>query len=218
MQRVLLRWFQLDGGEIAIPGQIQTADQLRLVVWFDRTTPGYDARSMLREGGEVWLNIQAEGFVHVLPARVATRRLADLVILSPVGDAWQDQRRHYVRVSVDDLPPMAAAVIDADNKPTESCLVTVLDLSGGGVRFETTQPIARGDRLELVLEIDAGQPIRAVVEVLDAFDVRGGVKIPGLPPKFLARGHFTAVHERDRKRIIAYVFRQQPARRKLPTG
>src|ERR1043166_5732276 len=53
MQRVMIRWHTLDGGEVAIPGQIQDVMDEIVEVWFDRNVASYNP---LRSDDRIWLD------------------------------------------------------------------------------------------------------------------------------------------------------------------
>jgi hypothetical protein len=75
-----------------------------------------------------------------------------------------------------------------------------VDLSAGGIRVTCDEPLRRGERLRVVLRLDDGQPLNATMEVL----------VGGLS----AQGRFDPLEERERTRIVQYVYRQELAERR----
>jgi hypothetical protein len=214
MHRVELRWFMMDGAEITVPGQVQDINGDQLTVWFDRVAEGFDPLRPLREGQEAWLNVPGANNVHVVPGRVVGRLPdQDVVTIQVISEAWTDQRRQYVRELVD-LPPMLAARLDKYGEPTESLQVRLVDLSAGGVRFESPTRLAKDDRVELVLQFEDAAAIRAVVTIIGVFDRYGDEVVDETSRKVIARGAFTRIREQDRSRIVQYIFRQQALKRR----
>jgi c-di-GMP-binding flagellar brake protein YcgR len=207
LQRVEVRWHTLDGGEVAIPGQVQSVDGAALAIWFDRTAPGFNPS---HADDAVWLDVSGSDAVYVVPARLVGRQPPDILFLAVQGPARRDQRRHYVREVVD-LPPVAGARLDQNGKPTGTTyLIRLIDLSGGGARFECSEQLQPDDLVELLLDLGDGRPFRAVVTALGPVDNPVG--------RCILRGYFSAIAERDRRRIIQYVFRQQIVKAKRVGG
>src|SRR5918998_333976 len=63
LQRVKVRWHTLDGGEIAVPGQIHDVDGRLVAVWFDRSAPTFDP---MHADDRAWLDVGQGGVVYVV--------------------------------------------------------------------------------------------------------------------------------------------------------
>jgi hypothetical protein len=53
MQRVRIRWHTLNGGEVAVPGQVQSVNGQVVEVWFDRNAPSFNP---LHSDDQVWID------------------------------------------------------------------------------------------------------------------------------------------------------------------
>ncbi|GIW10776.1 MAG: hypothetical protein KatS3mg061_1833 [Dehalococcoidia bacterium] len=121
------------------------------------------------------------------------------------------RRRRFARVPVDGVSGWAYRLSPFGTRLGGRFTLELLDLSGGGLRFQTTELLQPAERLEIGLRLDDGPPLGAVVTLADA-----------LPPpsegKLIYRARFTTLAESDRRRIVLFVFRsllasyQPPAR------
>ena len=94
-----------------------------------------------------------------------------------------------------DLPRVSAVRLDQSGKPTGLLGLELMDLSAGGIRARSGELVTAGEQIRLVLRLDSGQPLTPIVDVLDGGEV--------------ARGRFCPMPERERRRIVQFVYRQE---------
>ena len=201
LQRVKLRWHTLDGGEVAIPGQVEDVGTELVEVWFDREAA---STSPMRADSLIWLDAGQGDVVHVVAGRVVERRPPDTLVVAPTGYARRDQRRHYVREIVE-LPSMQARLLFEEGYELgEPFLIWPMDLSGGGIRFRVTEPLPACEvRVRIMVSL-GGDPFAVVAQPVGTYQTPGG--------EHVVRAFFTQIEERRRREIIQYVFRRQQQR------
>jgi c-di-GMP-binding flagellar brake protein YcgR len=135
----------------------------------------------------------------MIPGRLAEESRGGSLQVAVSGRVSRVQRRGDVRARVD-LPPVSAVKLGPAGQPVGLLGLHAVDLSAGGIRVTSSEPLRAGDRLRLVLHLDDGQPLGAIVQIL----------IGGLA----AQGRFVSMPERDRRRIVQFVYRQELAERR----
>jgi c-di-GMP-binding flagellar brake protein YcgR len=75
-----------------------------------------------------------------------------------------------------------------------------VDLSAGGIRVTSEEPLHGGDRLRLSLRLDDSEPLTLTAEIL----VGGRT----------AQGRFGPMPDRDRQRIVQFVYQQELSQRR----
>ena len=106
------------------------------------------------------------------------------------------------------LPPISAIRLAPNGAPMGVLGGQLLDVSGGGVKIVSTEPLVAAERLRLNLRLDDGPPISSTVAIVDS--QAGDRSSP-------ARAHasFGDLSEVERTRIVQFVYRQElDARRK----
>jgi c-di-GMP-binding flagellar brake protein YcgR len=203
MQRVTIRWHSLDGGEVAIPGQLQSIDGELIAVWFDRSSASFNP---LRGDDQIWIDAVANSHTYVFAGWLIGMRPPDTLVILVKGLPRRDQRRQYVREMVD-LPPQTIVPLNDQGEPEgEVQEVVVLDLSGGGARLELKVPVPNGSSLQLTL--DLGHVVfDCVVTVVDSLQTFTGRQI--------VRGAFSRISERFRRDVIRFVFSEQLRKARL---
>lgn len=199
MQTVRVRWHTLNGGEVTLPGQVQSVDGEMIDVWFDRHAPGYDPlRTQMDE--HIWIDAFSGADTYVFAGWLIGIRSPDTLVVMAKGAPRRDQRRQHVRELVE-LPAQTVFPVDADGEPIgDRQLVKIHDLSGGGVKMELHRDVAKNDLLLLNLELGEVS-FDAIVCVVDAFrTVRG---------RQFVRCAFVEIEERYRREVIRFVFREQ---------
>jgi hypothetical protein len=203
MERVRLRWHSMDGGESGVPGQIQSIDGELVEIWFDRNAPSFNPR---HSDDQVWIDVASGEDTLVFGGVLIGMRPPDTLVILVYGLPRRDQRRQYVREHVE-LPPQIAVELDEEGRTVgESQEVIVVDLSGGGVRFELDRPVSVQSRLQLTLDVGTG-PFDAVVRVIDTYQSMSG--------RLFARCCFLEISERFRIDVIRFVFREQLRKARL---
>jgi c-di-GMP-binding flagellar brake protein YcgR len=204
MQRVIVRWHTLDGGEVAIPGQIQDVDGEIVEVWFDRNSESYDP---LRSDDRVWIDALDGNTTYVFAGWIIGMRPPDTLVINVDGLPRRDQRRQYVREIVT-LPPQPVVTLDEFGEPDGMVVEALVnDLSGGGIRLQMDAPVPKGTKLLITIDLTGDEPFDATVTVVDALQSLNGAHI--------IRGHFSSIDERRRRDIIRYVFREQIKKSRL---
>jgi hypothetical protein len=196
-QRVAVSW---DGGPergaVMAQGQVRTIFDETIWVWLDRELPEAD-----RPISEQAIQILAprEDAMRLVPGRLVEESRGGSLQIAVSGRVSRIQRRDDVRARVD-LPPMSAVRLNSDGRPVGLLGLRVVDLSAGGIRVSSEEPLERGDLLRLVLRLDGGQPLTPTVEVL----------VGGL----CAQGRFGPMPERERQRIVQFVYHEEIAERR----
>jgi c-di-GMP-binding flagellar brake protein YcgR len=194
-QAARLRWTPARGGERTQRVRIVSVSRERVVVAPLTGEPGPPL------GQVVELEVGLPAGFFVLRSEVVGEAIEGPALILEVGSVERVQRRAFVRAAVD-LNTMPAFLLGADGEPSTRFAVRLLDLSGGGVGFECLEPLQPGQLFTIVIQLDGGEPIRPVVRVLEVEPRQGGDS--GIRQ---ARAVFEAILERDRQRIIQFVYR-----------
>jgi c-di-GMP-binding flagellar brake protein YcgR len=203
MQKVMIRWHTLDGGEVSIPGQIQDVTDEMVEVWFDRNVASYNP---LHSDDRVWLDTFEGENTFVFSGWIIGMRPPDTMVINVEGLPRRDQRRQHVRELVS-LPPQTVVQVDDAGEPCGPVMeVMVHDLSGGGARLELHIDVEKDSKLMLTLDLN-DVPFDAVLTVVDVFKTFTGAS--------MTRGYFSTIDERRRRDIIRFVFGQQLKKSRL---
>jgi len=127
-----------------------------------------------------------------------------MVVVSKPTQLNRVQRRNFVRF--DTILPLKFSLIDGEGsaeKP-EVFQAGTLDISGGGVGFNTALPLQMGIRLQLELGLPGQEPIEAIGTVVRVVDESGPVK-----KRYQIGVNFLVIEEKDRDRIIRHIFTKQ---------
>jgi hypothetical protein len=89
--------------------------------------------------------------------------------------------------------------------------LTEVNLSGGGICFDTDRRFGENDILELRLILPPFVPIRSTAEVTRVTPVRGEGGA-GAAERFTVAAHFTSIGSEDRERLIRHILRLQADR------
>lgn len=205
MENVRLRWHSMDGGESAVPGQVQSIDGEIVEVWFDRTAPSFNPR---HSDDQIWIDVPSGEDTLVFIGVLIGMRPPDTLVILVYGLPRRDQRRQYVREHVE-MAPQTVLELDETNNPVgTSQEIIVVDLSGGGIRFELDRTLSAGARLQLTLDVGSG-PFDSIVRVIDIYQTMSG--------RQFARACFLEISERFRIDVIRFVFKQQLKKARLTT-
>lgn len=140
-------------------------------------------------------------FVDCLVMSYDLGHVPTIVLGSPINSK-RVQRRNFVRL--DTRLPLHYVLLDEDMKPlSQQFSATTIDISGGGLMFSTENAVKRGDLLELQCYLNNDTTVTAIGKILRVIDdVRDkNKKSVGV--------EFTLVEERERDKIIRYIFNQQ---------
>ncbi|GIW07799.1 MAG: hypothetical protein KatS3mg060_2604 [Dehalococcoidia bacterium] len=194
-QAARLRWTPARGGERTQRVRIVSVTGNRVTVTPATSEPGPSLGQALE------LEVGLPSGFFILRSEVIGQAIGRPDLILEVASLERLQRRAFVRAPVD-LNTMTAFLLGKDGEPTTRFAVRLLDLSGGGIGFECLEPLQPGQLFTLVLKLDAGEPIQPVVRVLEV-----GGRHDGAHGIRQVRGVFDAINERDRQRIIQYVYR-----------
>jgi c-di-GMP-binding flagellar brake protein YcgR len=203
MQQVRLRWHSMNGGEVSVPGQIQSIDGEIVDVWFDRSAPSFNP---LHSDDQIWVDVFFGSETFVFASWLIGMRPPDTMVILVQGLPRKDQRRQYVRERVD-LPPQPLVPLDEEGEPCGPVQeVVLLDMSGGGARLETSQKVPVKGSLQLTLDLGLG-PFDVVVTIVDVYETVSGRQI--------VRGYFAEIEERFRRDVIRFIFKEQLRKARL---
>ena len=146
----------------------------------------------------------------ILNAQVAAKLLTPvpLLVLKTEGSWERVQRRWDVRLQVT-IDPLEAVLMEEEQQvPVE---VTILDISAGGLLLRSRRPMAPWSKLHIKFELPGfPPPLETEAEVTRDVTVQDG------PLECHRIGvRFVNLHERDKNRIIRFIFQEQVRRRKL---
>lgn len=193
---VTLSW---DGGPkrgtITVQGTVRLTFEEAVWIWLDEQLPEGDRPAL---GQAMHVHAPSQDALRLIPCQLVDEGHGGSLQVTVSGRLSRVQRRRDVRARVE-LPPVSAVRLGPSGAPTGLLGLDVMDLSAGGLRARVDEPLAAGDKVRLVLRLDSGQPLMPVMEVLI-----GGQ---------LARGRFCPMPERERRRIVQYVYRQELAER-----
>jgi hypothetical protein len=162
-----------------------------LWIWLDRQLPEQDRPTV---GQALQMLAPSEDAMRLIPCQLVDEGRGSSIQVTVSGRLSRIQRRNDVRTRVD-LPPVSAVRLDQRGKPTGLLGLELMDLSAGGIRARVGEPISTGEQIRLVLRLDQGQPLTPIVDVLDGGEI--------------ARGRFCPMPERERRRIVQFVYRQE---------
>lgn len=143
-------------------------------------------------------------------APVLGTRGSDLVLALPDAASFQRmQRRQFVR-SATSLP--AQVEVALDGRFSRAYPGVLEDLSGGGCKLRFSPPIPVGTPVRIYFDLPQGGQVQMLGKVVRCLGghARNGAFETGIS--------FTSIHERDRDRIVRYVFTQLRAEARRKTG
>lgn len=158
----------------------------------------------LRKDTPITVNFMRDGANHAFNATILERirdPLPVFIVKMPL-EARKKQRREWVRVPAS-LEFSYSLMKDKSNLDLDFLEALTVDLSGGGLMFYGNRGYRPGERMKIILHLPK-RPLE-----LEAKVVRSAV-IPDQMPRLYQIGvEFTSVKERQRDRIMNYVFEQQ---------
>lgn len=159
----------------------------------------------LREGtpSEIvfWDDIAAYALESIIIQRIAIP--VPVFVLELPDQIRRVQRRNFVRVAA--FYPVSYRRVDKAGL-SDSKKGTMLDISGGGMRFQSNEPLEKGAILHTYLELPNGQ-VQTPARVCRVDKIEDH-------KKFSISVDFYQITERERDRIIRCVFDLQRAMRK----
>jgi c-di-GMP-binding flagellar brake protein YcgR len=140
-------------------------------------------------------------FVECLVLSYNLGHVPTVVLGSPINTK-RVQRRNFVRL--DTRIPMRYMVLDDNMQPlSEEFTATTVDISGGGLMFTTGSPIEQGNTLEIRVCFDDGTTLTAIGKAVRVID-----NVSGQDKKSVGV-EFSLIEERERDKIIRFIFNQQ---------
>lgn len=158
----------------------------------------------LPRGTEVTITFYDQTAVYFVDCLIMSYNMGyvpTLVLGSPINSK-RVQRRNFVRL--DTKVPLNYVLLDENMKPlSENFSATTIDISGGGLMFATESEIKQGDFLELIFYLNKETTVSAIGKAMRVID---DVRVKN---KKSVGVEFTLIEERERDKIIRYIFNQQ---------
>lgn len=189
------------------PTQIEDVDQTGVVVLAPMEGREY---RLLNPGQDVAVHFREEGRGYLFDAPVLEVRASQppVMVLARPRAVYPYERREYYRLATR-LIPDAAVLLGPEGEPVRPVVATVLDISGGGLQFASADPLPPGARVRFALSLDeAGPPVTVLARVLSIEEPQEGREL------FRFHAKFEDLLNRERDRIVRYVFQQQIELRK----
>lgn len=167
----------------------------------------------LTKGQTIIVSFWGDSVHYSSETRVLERRTKPLpvVIVERPTNFKRHQRRNFVRF--DARLPLQFYRIQDREPPEESpevFTVETTDISGGGVSFLTSMRLEMKCRLQLELALPGDKPVKAIGSVVRVVNNPRSVR-----KRYRVGVSFLVIEERDRDRIIKFIFaRQRELRRK----
>jgi hypothetical protein len=196
-RRVAISWG--DGGSRGTrmaEGEVRLIHDETVWIWLDRELSD-DGRPLA--GQVVQVLAPREDAMRLIPGRLQEESRGLSLQIEVSGRVSRVQRRSDVRARVS-LPPVSAVRLNREGQSVGLLGLKAIDLSAGGIRVACKEPLRGGDHLRVILRLDDRGPLSANVEIL----------VGGLS----AQGRFGAMPDRDRQRIVQYVYQQERSQRK----
>lgn len=138
----------------------------------------------------------------VLRGEARLLELEPLIAITPPVEPVALQRRQFFRVRV--VVPFSFVVAPEDHGSHVSAKARTLDLSGGGLRFETRLRLTLDAQLEMVLHL--GRSERVTAEGRVVWGERS--RLPG-PARYCYGVEFDDLPRVDRDRVVCFLLAQQ---------
>lgn len=155
--------------------------------------PGTAFHGRVVESGTVWLF--ASTFLDKRPSPVP------VWVIAPPRDFRKIQLRAFVRLET--ALPVEVKIFGADLPPVTA---TTKDIGGGGLQIATKLALEPGVRLQIIIDLPGVGRMSTLGDVVRAdFDERLNISTAGIK--------FVEISERERDKIIKYIFKKQLERR-----
>lgn len=158
----------------------------------------------LPRGTEVTVKFYDQVAVYFVDCLVMSYNMGHVptIVLGNPINSKRVQRRNFVRL--DTKIPVVYTILDNDMKPvSEQFKATTIDISGGGLMFSTDGTIQQGKFLEILAFLSADTTVTAIGKAVRVMD-----NISGKNKKSIGV-EFSLIEERERDKIIRYIFNQQ---------
>lgn len=154
--------------------------------------------------GQIFGRIITDGAVYRFKSFIIDKKIYPLPVwvVSPPSDIKKVQQRAFVRVEI--MLPISLEFLNAEEGEPQVLKVITKDISGGGLRIVSKQPLKFGARANLCIELsDTGPAVKAVGEIVRIEQPQAETPVYWIGIKFL---HIT---EADRSKIIKFIFKKQ---------
>lgn len=160
---------------------------------------------ILRPGSKFYGRVVAQGSVWLFTSTFIDKSMATvpLWICEPPYDLKKVQLRSFVRL----LAALPLNYTNIEEDPNQSYAATTRDISGGGLQITSKQSLSVGASLQLAVSLPDFGTVHA-----KATTVR--VDQPPETNIYWIAVRFTEIAEKDREKIIKYIFRKQSELRK----
>jgi hypothetical protein len=200
-RRVVVSWHTgSPRGATTVQGEVRMIFEETIWIWLDHEL-SEDSRPLA--GQMVQVLTPRQDAMRLIPGRLVEEGRGLSIQVAVCGRVSRVQRRDDVRARVK-LPPVSAVRLSRDGRPVGLIGLNAVDLSAGGIRVTSEEPLRGGDQLRLALRLGQGDPLTVNTEIL----------VGGLS----AQGRFGPMPERDRQRIVRFVYQQELAQRREQTA
>jgi len=173
-------------GEVRVQTPIEKRELVQLRI-------GTQLKAFVRVGRDAF--VFETTVAGTIPGRIHLTRLAAPQALTKV-----EQRRFY-RLERS-MAPVKTEVLSSDGS-VRDIKGTVMDISGGGVAFNSTDTVPVGQRVRMVLALQPFGEVEVSVRVLARDEPAPGQK------NYRYHCQFVDLPEADRERVVKYVFQHQ---------
>jgi c-di-GMP-binding flagellar brake protein YcgR len=201
-------------------GVVQEMRDNKITIRF--LAPAGNLKNMV--GMNVEISFNADGDFYYFDTKVLNQKDKDIIIVSWPGQLHQKQRREYLRLPL--KVPVKIRSIDNQElgqvyRSQHQELTLTKDISGGGVRIESTETIEQGDGIEVILEENLEK--NSVVEM--------EVTLPEVNRTIIAQGQIAWINKvgekyevgitylnivkKDQDFIVRYILNEQIRRSKV---
>jgi hypothetical protein len=163
-QAIELRWESRIGEECVLAARLGNAARGEFAIRLD---PDQLSEDLPATGQDVTIRAVIEYGLWVNPGRITEADGAGELRMKLTSPPERLQRRRHERLRMDGRACLAV-LLDENRKPKARLSVRLIDLSAGGAQIECSTQVQPDDLVLLVLDVDGGQPIHAVLRIIAA--------------------------------------------------
>lgn len=202
-RRLQMVWSTHDGEQAAYSGHLRDVEQDQMLIQL----LGYGlVPSAPRAGERVLIQVPDRSGVYDIPSEVLSEETTGDLRVLVTGEIRRLDRRRFPRARVS-MTPTTAFVIQDDQTPPRPITVRIVELSGGGARFESFHALSVGQVVQLLIPLPNHPPVFPILTVLEVTPTSANLGPPG--NRVIVRAEFTRVLQSDRQLILRYVARER---------
>lgn len=140
--------------------------------------------------------------IYSMPTEILERKTMPipLLVLKKPEHVNRTQRRDFVRW--DTKLPLTFTLLDANFETILENIGKTTDLSGGGLKFTTTENLQKDDVLNMEINLPGVGSVTAICQILRVKDINE-------QQEYTCSAIFNIIDELERDKIIHYIFNQQ---------